>query len=92
MPGPDAALAMAFPPMPAVTVAFDVVFGLFVVAFVVLAVITVTWAVRRDRAGRAEWSRRHQPDPVTDDGRVAPAMPNGNRPRGHRGSASERSD
>jgi hypothetical protein len=34
------------------------VFGVFLAAFVVLAVVTVRWAVRRDRAGRAEWVRR----------------------------------
>jgi hypothetical protein len=41
-------------------VAFGVVFGAFVVAFVVLVVITLRWAIRRDRAGRAEWLRRRQ--------------------------------
>ena len=35
-----------------------VLFGVFVVAFVVLAVITLRWAVRRDRAGRAQWVQR----------------------------------
>jgi len=39
-------------------VAFGVVFGAFVVAFVVLSFITVRWAVRRDRRGRTEWQRR----------------------------------
>ncbi len=37
---------------------FYLVFGVFLAAFVVLAVVTVRWAVRRDRAGRAEWVRR----------------------------------
>lgn len=41
-------------------VAFYVGFGLFLLAFVVLAVVTLRWAVRRDRAGRAEWARRRQ--------------------------------
>ncbi len=40
--------------------AFYAVFGVFVAAFVVLAVVTVRWAVRRDRAGRATWLRRRQ--------------------------------
>ncbi len=34
-------------------VAFYAVFGVFVAAFGVLAAVTVRWAVRRDRAGRA---------------------------------------
>ncbi len=38
--------------------AFVAVFGVFVAAVVVLAVVTLRWAVRRDRAGRAEWVRR----------------------------------
>jgi len=90
--------------MPAAAVAFDVVFGLFVVAFAVLAVITVTWAVRRDRAGRTAWASRREPDQDLDDGRVAPPMPpvppippappasNGHRPRGRHGAQSEHSD
>ncbi len=35
------------------SVAFDVVFGVFVAAMVALAVIAVRWAVRRDRVARA---------------------------------------
>jgi len=42
-------------------VAFDAVFSVFVVAFVVLAVVTVRWAIKRDRAGRAAWVRRQAP-------------------------------
>jgi hypothetical protein len=78
--------------MLAVAVAFDVVFGLFVVAFVVLAVITVSWAVRRDRVGRAEWARRQQRVPDADDGRIASPRTNGHRPHGRHGTARERSD
>ncbi len=33
--------------------AFDVVFGLFVLAIVALAVVAVRWGVRRDRLARA---------------------------------------
>ena len=40
--------------------AFDAVFGVFVAAVVVLAVVTLRWAIRRDRVGRAEWMRRQQ--------------------------------
>ena len=53
---------------------FGVVFGLFVVVFLVLVVITLRWAVRRDRQGRIEWERRHQ----------AAGGPAGPRPRGLR--------
>ena len=40
------------------SVAFAVIFGIFVAALLVLIVIVLMWAVRRDRAGRAEWRRR----------------------------------
>jgi membrane protein implicated in regulation of membrane protease activity len=43
---------------PATDVAFGVVFGLFVLAVVVLAVLTIRWAVRRDRPGREAWKAR----------------------------------
>lgn len=38
--------------------AFYVVFGIFVVAMVVLAVIVIMWAVRHDMAGRRAWRER----------------------------------
>jgi hypothetical protein len=41
------------------TPTFDVVFGIFLAAMAGLAVIAVRWAVRRDRAARA--------NPVTGD-------------------------
>jgi len=41
-------------------VAFAIVFGLFVAAMVVLAVVVLLWAIRRDRAGRADWLRGRQ--------------------------------
>lgn len=40
--------------------AFYGVFGVFVVAFFVLAFLSVRWAVRRDRVGRAAWAARRQ--------------------------------
>ena len=40
--------------------AFYVVFGIFVVAFVVLAVIVIVWAVRHDVAGRQAWRARQE--------------------------------
>jgi hypothetical protein len=45
---------------PATNTAFFVVFGLFVVATVVLIVITITWAVRHDIAGRRAWRARRE--------------------------------
>ena len=42
------------------SLSFRIVFGVFVVALVALVVITLRWAVRRDRQGRIEWERRHQ--------------------------------
>ncbi len=41
-------------------VAFYVVFGVFVVAIVVLAVIVIVWAVRHDVAGRQAWRARQE--------------------------------
>jgi hypothetical protein len=40
--------------------AFFVTFGIFVVALLALIVIVLTWAIRRDRAGRAAWMLRRQ--------------------------------
>jgi len=67
----------------AADVAFAVVFGVFVVAVVVLAVITLTWAVRRDRAGRRAWLARRAGDPASDPddpGGVPRASSNGHKP------------
>ena len=44
---------------PATDVAFGIVFGLFVLALLVLAVVTIRWGVRRDRPGRQAWKQRH---------------------------------
>lgn len=38
--------------------AFYVIFGIFVVAMLVLIVVVVTWAVRHDIAGRRAWRER----------------------------------
>jgi MFS superfamily sulfate permease-like transporter len=51
-----------------VSVAFDVVFGVFVAMILALAVISVRWALRRDRLARARWSARTQPAETTDLG------------------------
>jgi hypothetical protein len=39
-------------------VAFGIVFGLFAAALLVLAIVTLTWAIRRDRPGREAWRQR----------------------------------
>ena len=42
-------------PLLAANVAFLVVFGLIVVAFLGLIVFIAVWAIRRDKAGREVW-------------------------------------
>jgi len=64
----------------AANVVFAVVFGAFVVALVVLAVITLTWAVRRDRVGRKAWLARRSSQLAEDPGRVPRASSNGHKP------------
>jgi hypothetical protein len=44
---------------PAADVAFGIVFGVFVLAFLVLAFVAIRWGVRRDRPGRQAWRQRH---------------------------------
>lgn len=39
-------------------VPFAILFGIFVVALVTLIVITLIWAIRRDRTGRVAWRQR----------------------------------
>jgi hypothetical protein len=46
--------------MLASNVPFDILFGIFVLAMLTLVVIVITWAIRRDRAGRAAWLQRQQ--------------------------------
>ncbi|HTX63086.1 MAG TPA: hypothetical protein VMD28_05580 [Acidimicrobiales bacterium] len=79
--------------------AFVAVFAVFVAAFVVLAIVTLRWAVRRDRVGRAEWVRRREAAeergagaaPAETDGGGAPpegrAGPKGRAHTRRRGSA-----
>jgi hypothetical protein len=40
--------------------AFFVIFGVFVVAMITLAVIVIMWAVRHDLAGRQAWRARQE--------------------------------
>jgi uncharacterized membrane protein len=39
-------------------VPFAIIFGIFIAALVTMIVITLMWAVRRDRPGRAAWRQR----------------------------------
>jgi hypothetical protein len=50
---------------------FYILFGIFIVALLILVVVVLTWAIRRDRAGRAAWLKRRQ-DKVTAADRDAP--------------------
>jgi hypothetical protein len=62
-------------PMPllATSAAFAVIFGIFVVALLALIVIVITWAIRRDREGRAAWRLRQQTEATAADGDPPPA-------------------
>jgi hypothetical protein len=57
--------------------AFDVVFAVFALAIIALAVVAIRWGVRRDRAARAQ--QAHAPAPGTPPG-TAPVTP-GSTPR-----------
>jgi hypothetical protein len=73
-----AALLPAVPALPLVasdSVAFGVIFGIFVAALLVLVVIVVLWAVRRDRAGRALWRQRHQEGGAAGSNGAQPPRP-----------------
>jgi hypothetical protein len=75
-------------PVTGADAAFDVVFGAFVVAVVVLSVITLRWALRRDRAGRAQWLRRRREE--LGGGARGPAPnTNGRKPGGAGSGAPE---
>jgi hypothetical protein len=53
--------------------AFGIIFGIFVAALLVLIVITLMWAFRRDKAGRALWRQRQQERLDPTEGDVPPA-------------------
>ncbi len=58
---PGKCMALALVPLAAATdAAFFVIFGIFVVAFVALAVVVIVWAVRHDMAGRKAWRQRQE--------------------------------
>lgn len=50
---------------------FDVVFAVFVVAMLAVVVLAVRWAVRRDRAARAEQAARREAGEGRDPGGAA---------------------
>jgi hypothetical protein len=54
-------------------VPFAIIFGVFVLALLTLIVIVLTWAVRRDRAGRAAWRQRQEHRAAPGEGDVPPA-------------------
>jgi hypothetical protein len=51
----------------ATSAAFVVVFAFFVAGLLALVVITLRWAVRRDRQGRAQWVERRGGPPADPD-------------------------
>lgn len=53
-------------------VAFAVLFGIFIVALLTLIVIVLTWVIRRDRQGRADWLQRQQDRNAAAEGDVPP--------------------
>jgi uncharacterized membrane protein YdbT with pleckstrin-like domain len=64
-------MALAFvTPIMATNAAFFVVFGIFVVAIVALAVFIVVWAVRHDMAGWKVWRKKQE-----DAARAAGTLP-----------------
>jgi hypothetical protein len=52
--------------------AFAVIFGIFIVALLTMIVIVLTWALRRDRAGRAAWRQRQQDPSAAAEGDLPP--------------------
>jgi hypothetical protein len=62
-------------PLLASDVAFAVLFGIFIVALLVLIVIVLTWSVRRDKQGRAAWRQRQLDRNAAAEGDVPPPAP-----------------
>jgi uncharacterized membrane protein len=54
-------------PLIAGVTAFAVVFGIFVVATVALAIYVAVWAIRRDAKGRQEWERQQRSEDAAPD-------------------------
>ena len=73
------------------SVAFGVVFGLFVVAIVALAVIAIRWAVLRDRLARAKQAEFRTTTTEAPSGAgVAPGPPPRSAPRDDAGNGAAR--
>jgi hypothetical protein len=72
---PSAALSLRVHLLLAANAAFVVVFGIFIVALLVMIVIVLLWAIRRDRQGRIEWRQRQQDEAAPGDGDAAPPRP-----------------
>jgi hypothetical protein len=53
-------------------VAFAVLFGIFIVALLTLIVIVLTWVIRRDRQGRADWRQRQLDRSAAAEGDASP--------------------
>jgi hypothetical protein len=51
-------MAPVLPLLASDSVAFGIIFGIFVVALLVLIVMVLRWAIGRDRQGRKEWKQR----------------------------------
>jgi len=47
-------------PLLALDAAFAITFGIFVLALLILAFVTLRWAFRQDRAGFKAWRQRQQ--------------------------------
>jgi hypothetical protein len=56
-------------------VPFAILFGIFVIALIVMIVITLMWAIRRDRGGRAAWRQRQVERGLGGEGDLPPAPP-----------------
>jgi hypothetical protein len=53
-------------------VGFDITFGIFVLALVILAFLTLRWALRHDRSGYAAWRKRQREAAPPVDENVPP--------------------
>jgi hypothetical protein len=67
-------MAPVLPLLASNSVAFGIIFGIFLVALVVLIAIVLRWAIRRDRQGRELWKERQasRMTPTEGDGPPAP--------------------
>ncbi len=66
-------MATVLPLLASDPLAFGVIFGIFLVALLVLIVIVLRWAIRRDRQGRELWKERQASRMSPTEGDVPPA-------------------